>query len=303
MRDEEILERSQAPEDGKSLIEYLQRFDFVLPLMQSYRNLELATYDVARQAYLDNVKYIEIRFAPMQHTQAGLSLEEVVEAVLAGCERAEADFDLRINLLICGLKHLEVAQLEKLLPIYDHISSEHLVGFDLAGDEANFPVKKFESLLGQVQSRGVQLTIHAGECVGCAQNMIDAVAFGATRLGHGVCAREFTPEELDKLIADQTILEMAPSSNFQTKAVTKLDEYPFKDLYDKGVHVTINTDNRTVSNTTLQKEYEKIADWYDFKVTDFEKINHYAIDGAFANSYVREELHELFAKEYAELAK
>ena len=299
----EILQKAQAPETTTSLLEYLERFDFVLPLLQSAENLALAAFDVAEQAAADNIKYIEIRYAPMQHLHQGLTLNETVEAVIAGCKRAEATFDLKINLLICGLKHEKATTLKnQLLPIYQDITDEHLVGFDLAGDELNNPISKFHYLIEEAVAKGIQVTLHAGECPHCAKNMTDAVKYGATRLGHGVCAREFSQAELEKLVQDQTMLEMAPTSNFQTKAITDFAEYPFKQLYDLGVHVTLNTDNRMVSGTNLNREYSRIAALYpDFGLQDFEQINHYAIDGAFISTDDKQKLHEKFQQAYAEL--
>lgn len=302
MSDEEILRHTQAPEMTQSLLEYLERFDFVLPLLQSYVNLELAAYDVARQAAEENVKYIEIRFAPGQHLEKNLRLEEAVEAVIEGLARAEEDFDIVANVLVCGLRQVPVKDLEKLLPLFDGINDEHLVGFDLAGDEVNYPQIKFKNLLEKVTSRGVQVTLHAGECPGCEQNIIDSVEMGATRIGHGVMSKDLT--DYKKILVERGIvLEMAPTSNFQTKAIKEVGEYPFMDLYKQGIHVTINTDNRTVSATNLQKEYEKIAEWYDFQVSDFERINHYAIDGAFISEDERELLHQRFKEEYAKIEK
>ena len=147
MSDDEILKRTQAPETTQSLLEYLERFDFVLPLLQSYVNLEMAAYDVVSQAAEDNIKYIEIRFAPGQHLEKNLELEEAVEAVIAGVSRAEEDFDIIANVLICGLRQLPVERLEKLVPLFDEIDDEHLVGFDMAGDEVNYPQVKFKNLL------------------------------------------------------------------------------------------------------------------------------------------------------------
>lgn len=302
MSDDEILKRAQAPETTQSLLEYLERFDFVLPLLQSYVNLEMAAYDVVRQAAEDNVKYIEIRFAPGQHLEKNLELEEAVEAVIAGVSRAEEDFDIIANVLICGLRQLPVERLEKLVPLFDEIDDEHLVGFDMAGDEVNYPQVKFKNLLDKVTCRGVQVTLHAGECLGCEQNIIDSVEMGATRLGHGIMTKEL-PDYQHVLLELGIVLEMAPTSNFQTKAIRHLEEYPFLELYKKGLHVTINTDNRTVSNTNLQKEYEKISEWYDFQVSDFERINHYAIDGAFISEEEKEALHQRFSDEYAQIKK
>lgn len=298
--DAAILEKVQAPETTTSLLEYLARFNFVLPLLQSYKNLELAAYDVARQAAAENIKYIEIRYAPMQHQKEGLTLNETVEAVISGCERAEQEFDLKINVLICGLKHEKANTLKAaLLPIFDELSDPHLVGFDLAGDEINGPISKFKYLIEEAASKGIHLTLHAGECPYCAQNMKNAIIFGATRLGHGVCARDFSAEELQELIKQKIVLEMAPSSNFQTKAVKHPAEYPFKALYDAGVHVTLNTDNRMVSATTLTREYLRISEMYpDFLIQDFEQINHYAIDGAFISENEKKGLHQYFSNFY-----
>ncbi len=298
--DEEILERTQAPENTRNLLEYLARFDFVLPFLQTYKNLELAAYDVARQAARDNVKYIEIRFAPSQHLQGNLTLEEAVEAVIAGLARAEADFDITANALVCGLKQVPLEKLRRLPQIFDHISDEHLVGFDMAGDEVNYPQKKFAPLIDEINTRGVHLTLHAGECPHCEQNIVDAVNMGTKRIGHGVMSKAI-PEFWEALRNKKVVLEMAPTSNFQTKSIESLAEYPFKKFYDAGLHVTINTDNRTVSNTTLQKEYEKIAAWYDFQVQDFEQINHYAIDGAFIGAAEKEQLHQRFKGDYQKL--
>lgn len=188
------------------------------------------------------------------------------------------------------------------MPLFDEIDDEHLVGFDMAGDEVNYPQVKFKNLLDKVTCRGVQVTLHAGECPGCEQNIIDSVEMGATRLGHGIMTKEL-PDYQHVLLELGIVLEMAPTSNFQTKAIRHLEEYPFLELYKKGLHVTVNTDNRTVSNTNLQKEYEKIAEWYDFQVSDFERINHYAIDGAFISEEEKEALHQRFSDEYAQIKK
>jgi len=299
--DAEILEKAQAPESTRDLIEYLARFDFVLPLLQTFESLELAAFDVARQAAEDNIKYIEIRFAPNLHLKRGLSLTETVEAVIKGLVRAEKEFDIQANVLVCGLRHEEESQMEKLLEIFEVTSDKHLVGFDLAGDEVNFPQKNFANLLRKVRNKGIHITLHAGECPYCEENIVSSVQMGARRIGHGVMIKDL-PDFWDELVEKKIVLEMAPTSNFQTHAIESLAEYPFKKLYDAGVHVTINTDNRTVSNTNLCKEYEKIAQWYDFQVGDFLKVNQYAIDGAFVPESKKEELQERFLSDYGKFS-
>ncbi|MDR0199189.1 MAG: adenosine deaminase [Streptococcaceae bacterium] len=298
--DEEVRRKAQAPEKTPNLLTYLKCFDFVVPLLQTAQNLKLAAYDVCKQAAEDKVKYFEVRFAPAQHLTLELTLETAVEAVIEGLIRAEAEFDVTANLLVCGLRQFPQEELALLPDLFTTIAEDHLVGFDLAGDEMNYPQKNFYTLLNKVRDKGVGITLHAGECPHCEANIVDSVEMGATRIGHGVMAKDI-PAYWETLIAKKIVLEMAPTSNFQTNAIEKLSDYPFKRLYDAGVHVTLNTDNRTVSNTTLQQEYEKIAGWYDFSVADFAKINDYAIEGAFVPESFKEVLKENFARDFAEI--
>ena len=174
----------------------------------------------------------------------------------------------------------------------------------MAGDELNYPQEKFIDLIHDLKINGVNVTLHAGECPACEQNILDSIAMGASRIGHGIMTKNLSKAEQEMMIEKQIVLEMAPTSNFQTKAVTELAQYPFKELYDKGFHVTLNTDNRTVSATSLNKEYEKISAWYpDFSLADFEKINHYAIDGASISKEEKEQLHQSFIKEYKKISE
>lgn len=145
----------------------------------------------------------------------------------------------------------------------------------------------------------MNLTLHAGEC-GCAQNIFDSIELGASRIGHGVAIHE-NPDEFSFLKEKNITFEMAPTSNFQTKAIESLELYPFKELFDAGVAVTINTDNRTVSDTNLVKEYRKIRDWYDFTLDDFLKINITAIEGSFVTGTEKEILLDKIRLEYKQL--
>ncbi|WEV45500.1 adenosine deaminase [Streptococcaceae bacterium ESL0687] len=296
--DDVLRTKIHASEQVKSLADYLLCFDFVLPLLQTAENLSLASYDLARQANLDKVKYMEIRFAPRLHTREGLSLKQVVEAVCLGFERAEADFDIKMGGIICGLRHESPEDLLDLLDLFTQkgLSSKYINGFDLAGDEKNFPPGLFTDLLAKIKKQEINLTLHAGEC-GCGQNVLESIELGATRIGHGVAIGEL-PQEFSNLAKQGIVFEMAPTSNFQTRAIDSLENYPFKKLYEAGVLVTINTDNRTVSNTNLNKEYQKIADWYDFEPKDFLKVNLNALEGAFINQEEKDQLREEFISSY-----
>ncbi|WEV61011.1 adenosine deaminase [Streptococcaceae bacterium ESL0729] len=296
--DDVLKGKIHASKEVNSLADYLLCFDFVLPFLQTAENLSLAAYDLARQAKLDRVKYMEVRFAPRLHTKKGLSLKQVVEAVCLGFERAEADFDIKMGGIICGLRHEREADLISLLDLFTRrgLSSKYINGFDLAGDEKNFPPSMFTNLLRRIREAGINLTLHAGEC-GCGQNVLESIELGAKRIGHGVAIGSF-PQEFARLKDQGIVFEMAPTSNFQTRAIDSLENYPFKDLYDAGVLVTINTDNRTVSDTDLNQEYQKIADWYDFEPKDFLRVNLNALEGAFISEEDKKCLKDEFIKDY-----
>lgn len=286
--DADLRQKITAPEDAESLLDYLAPFDYVLPMLQSEAALSLAAYDVIEQAAKDNVRYIEVRFAPTLHTAGGLSLVQVVQAVTRGLVAGEQAFKVKSNALICGMRHETVADILAVVELFENGSLTHLAGFDLAGVEENGFPDKFAPVLEKVRALQLPLTLHAGEC-GCAQNVIDAVKAGATRIGHGVAIKD-CPESWAELMAKKITLELAPTSNFQTKAIDKLGNYPFKQLFDAGVRVTINTDNRTVSGTTLTDEYAKIANWYGLTAADFRQVAHYAFEASFMSETQRKSL-------------
>ncbi|MDR0921967.1 MAG: adenosine deaminase [Lactobacillales bacterium] len=299
----ETLEKAKnlftAPMETKDLNEYLEKFSYVGTLLQTTDTLTLAAYDVISQASEENVKYIEVRFAPSLHTQKGLSLPEVITAVLKGLNNAEQDFGVKSNALLCGMRHEELAEIEKIVLLAKEYLHTGVAGFDLAGNEVDFPPYHFEEVLNLANELSIPLTLHAGEC-GCGKNVADAILLGASRIGHGIALKD-TPEYFDLVRDKKIVLELAPTSNFQTKTVKSVEEYPFKKFLDEGLLVTINTDNRTVSDTTLTKEYEKLADWYDLTLDDFEQVNHHAVFGAFLSPDEKEKLHEKLTQGYKAL--
>jgi adenosine deaminase len=285
-------QKIKAPKEAQSLMDYLAPFDYVLPMLQTEEALSLAAYDVIEQAQKDNIRYIEVRFAPTLHTAAGLTLLQVVQAVTRGLANGEKVFGVQTNALLCGMRHESLSEIMAVVDLFSTGELTHVAGFDLAGvEEVGFP-EKFAPVLEKVRANQIPLTLHAGEC-GCARNVMDSVKAGASRIGHGVAIKD-SPETWAALIAQKITLEMAPTSNFQTKAIDCLANYPFKRLFDAGVRVTINTDNRTVSDTTLNDEYAKIAAWYDLTEREFRQIAKYAFDA----SFMSEDQRELLASEF-----
>jgi adenosine deaminase len=279
---EEINHLLTAPEHTRDLNEYLEKFDYVVSLLQTEEALSLAAYDVVRQAHDDNVYYIEVRFAPSLHTQKGLTHIQIVDAVLTGLKKAEVEFGVKSNALLCGMRHEELEEIETIAELARDYLGKGVASFDLAGDEIHFPPFTFEHILNNVEAWGVPLTLHAGEC-GCGKNVADAIYLGAKRIGHGIALKD-TPEYFELVRSRDVLIEMAPTSNFQTKTVTELSEYPFQVFRDASIKISINTDNRTVSDTNLNKEYAKLTEWYDLSVEDFKVINIDAANAAFIST-------------------
>ncbi|GFH42136.1 hypothetical protein Hs30E_06870 [Lactococcus hodotermopsidis] len=295
--DTELQKRLTAPTEGHDLRSYLKPFDFVLPLLQTEQNLALAAYDVIEQCVADAIRYIEIRFAPTQHLAGGLTMIQAVQAVGRGLEAGKIHYGIQSNLILSGMRNEPVASVMQLVDGIVDGTLTNVAGFDLAGEEVAGFVSKFAPVLEKVKANNIPLTLHAGEC-GCAQNVLDSVAAGASRIGHGVAINAH-PETWATLAENKTTFELAPTSNFQTGAVDKLENYPFKKLFDAGVRVTINTDNRTVSGTTLNDEYLKLAEWYDFNEIDFRQMNNYAFEA----SFMSDELRTALGKEFGAVVK
>lgn len=294
--DEQLRTLVVAPETCQNLNEYLERFDLVLTCLQTETALQTAALDVISQAAEENIKYIEVRFAPSLHTEKGLSLPKIVTAVLAGLSEGEKQFGVKSNALLCGMRHEELQSIEQIVYLADTFKQSGIVGFDLAGNEVDFPPYTFEETLDLVHHLDIPLTLHAGEC-GCGKNVVDAIKLGAKRIGHGIALKD-TPEYFSLAQENNILVEMCPTSNFQTKTVTSLAEYPFKTFLDAGITICINTDNRTVSGTTLTDEYMKLHEWYDITYPDMEKLNHYAVNGAFIPESEKQLLHDLLSSSY-----
>ena len=286
--DKELKQLVVAPENAESLMDYLKTFDFVRPLLQTKEALHLAAYDVARQAAQENVIYTEIRFAPELSMDEDLSASETVEAVLAGLKQAEEEFGIVAKVLVCGMKQSpkEVAR-----DIFEHVvelAEKGLVGFDFAGNELDFPPAQLADLIKETQALGLPMTFHAGEC-GCAHYIADSIALDIKRIGHSTAIYN-QPELIQEFIEKGVTAELCLTSNLQTKAAKSLDEFPFLALKNAGAKITINTDNRTVSDTNLTKEYALFVKHFGVSVADFLAFNKNAIQASFTNEAQKAEL-------------
>ena len=265
---QELLPFLTVGDSCRSLNDYLEKFDLPLSVLQTEDALEQSVYDLLGRLSKENLNYVEIRFAPQLHLQKGLSQQAVVEATLSGLKSALRDYPIDGKLILCCMRmadNLE-ANLET-VEVAKHYIGRGVAALDLAGAEALFPTKNFEELFRQALRYDIPFTIHAGEADG-PQSIRDALSFGAARIGHGVRCTE-DPALVEELVKRQIPLEVCPISNAQTKACPELSHHPILKLLECGVCVTVNTDNRTVSNTTLKKEFDALR--RELQMTDIQK--------------------------------
>lgn len=260
---------------SRDLGEYLKKFELPIKLLQDLNNIEEYAYLLGKELERDEVIYAEVRFCPLFHVEK-YSIDEVVEAIRRGFKRVST---VKVNLIFCMMRHFSVQNNYKIIMLTKRFLGNGVVGIDLAGDEAKYATEKFKELFDIIRKEGIPFTIHAGEARSY-ESVNNAIDFGAKRIGHGISSIQ-SDEVVNKLIRMGVTLEICPSSNIDTDVIKSIESHPIKQLVDNGVLVTINTDNRTVSNTSLNKEYELLRKTFGFSDEDFLKFNLNAINCAF----------------------
>ncbi|MCY7054272.1 adenosine deaminase [Streptococcus salivarius] len=295
--DAELKHHVTAPATCESLLDYLEAFDYIRPLLQTKEALTIAAYDVAKQAALENVIYIEVRFAPELSMDKGLTVAETIDAVCQGLRQAQEEFGIVAKALVCGMRQSDQELTARILDEANEVEDSDFVGFDFAGDEHHYGPKAIKPLIEQVQSYNRPMTFHAGEC-GCPAFLAESIAMGIKRNGHAtILAQE--PELLEEFVKNGVTGELCLTSNLQTKAAVTVADFPYLKMKAAGANITINTDNRTVSDTNLTKEYELYHKHFDSSVQDFYAHNKTAIEASFASDEEKEELLEKLAKAYS----
>ncbi|CAN5853061.1 adenosine deaminase [soil metagenome] len=240
--------------DGRDLVDYLARFDITLALMQTPDAIERIAYELAGDGAAENVRYMEVRFCPALNMRGGLSADEVVDAALRGLRRAEADHDIATAIIVCGLRNLPVQTSIAMAELAVSYRDRGVVAFDLAGAERGHPPIDHQPAFRIAADANMAITIHAGEAFGPASIHQAVHACNARRIGHGTRLFE-DPDLMDFLNDFRVPLEICLTSNVQTRAVPSLSEHPLRMFYDQGLVVTLNTDNRLMSGTTMTDEY------------------------------------------------
>lgn len=276
--DKSLKQSVIAPDPCYSLVEYLQPFDILLSYLCTLENFELAAYELMKEAAMEHTMYMEIRFAPLLSVKEGMSARQIVEHVIAGIERAKREFPIKGAVIVCGMRHQSVADNIALLEEIKDLYGSGVCAVDIAGSEADYPPLLQTEFFQRAKELGIPYTIHAGEC-GSVQSVADALSLGAKRIGHGVSLRN-APELRAKCREQKIGIELCPTSNKQTKAIDSMEHYPIGLFMEEGLLVTINTDNRTVSNITLTEELTWMAKEYQI---DPVQLTQNGIEASFAD--------------------
>jgi adenosine deaminase len=256
----------------RDLVGYLSRFDVTTSVMQTPEALERIAFELVEDAAAENVWYMEVRYAPILSTKRGLSPRQVVDAVERGLRRGqEAHPRTRSHQIICGLRHFEPERAVRMAALAVEYKGRGVLAFDLAGAEIDNPAKRFREAFYLVRHANLNVTVHAGEAYG-PESIHQALHWaGAHRIGHGVRLRE-DPDLLEYVRDHRIPLEMCPTSNVQTGAVDSIEEHPIREYFDRGLRVTVNTDNRLMSDTTMTGEIELLVDRLGFDLEEVKKL-------------------------------
>lgn len=259
----------------ESLDDYLRGFDIVNRVLQSKTALRRAAFELAEDAAKENIRYIEVRYSPILHTQKGLKLTEISQAVIDGLKDAERAFKIKTGVIICGIRNMDPMTSLKLAELAIAFKNKGVIGFDLAGGEYNHPAKDHKEAFDLALRNNLNITIHAGEAYG-PESIHQALHYcGTHRIGHGT--RLVEDGDLLNYVNDHRIpLEICITSNYHTKSVPDLNNHPIDFYISYGLRVTINTDNRTISDTTLTDEFMLAIKLFDL---DYAVVKNLVLNG------------------------
>ncbi len=294
----ELFSMLYAGESCSSLDEYLKAFDITLSVMQTEEGLERAAYELAEDAWRENVRYLEVRYSPLLHTREGLRPAQVVEAVVRGLRQAKRQLGIRYGVILCAIRSLGPESSLRIAELCVAFKNRGVVGFDLAGSEVNNPAKVHRQAFQLVIDNNINCTAHAGESFG-PDSVHQAIhKCGAHRIGHGT--RLIESGDLLNYVNDHRIpIEVCPSSNLQTKAATSWETHPVDFFVDYGLRVTINTDNRLITDTTVTKELHLCHQHYGWTLNTIKEV----IIAGFKSAFMpHREKSDLLAEISAELA-
>jgi adenosine deaminase len=271
------------------LKDYIKCADRAVEIMQTKEQLELVTSDLFKQLKKDNVIYAEIRFAPLLHLKGGLSSTEVVKIISQITKNESIKTGIEAGLILCTLRHYSAEQSMETVNLVNDFKGSNVIGFDLAADEAGYPIKNHIKAFKFANDNKIHCTAHAGEALG-PESIIETLdLLKPKRIGHGVRSFE-DPNLIERLKKENIHLELCLTSNMVTKVYKDFFNHPIDELYKKNLSISINSDGRTISNTNLCKEYSLISKHFMWDDNDFLNCNINAINASFASEKLKSKL-------------
>lgn len=278
---DEVYSKAVSINDN-TLSDYLERFNFINSFIKTKEDLELVSYSLGKELEKENVIYAEIRFAPLDYVNDNLSNDDVIGSVLKGLSRC----NLKTNLILCMRRGKDFSYNKKVIELANKYFNKGVVAVDLVGDEEKYPFSEYKKLFDICKYANIPVTIHAGETT--KRDILDIIPY-TKRIGHGI--KIYDDDNLINLVKDNNILlEICPNSNIDTKNSIDYSHHPIKKLYDSGIKVSVNTDNRVVSNITLTEEYINLINYLGFTINDIYQMNLNALDSSFLNEIEKNEL-------------
>ncbi len=278
---DEIYSKAVSINDEK-LSDYLDRFNFINSFIKTKEDLELVSFALGKELEKENVIYAEIRFAPIDYASERITSDEVIESVLKGLRKC----NLKTNLILCMRRGASDAYNKRVIDLAKKYLNRGVVAVDLVGDEDSYPFANYKYLFDKCKSLHIPITIHSGETT--KRDIRDIIPY-TKRIGHGIKIQN--DANLINLVKENKILlEVCPNSNLDTNNVKDYTHHPIRKLYSVGVKVSVNTDNRVVSNISLTEEYNSLLNFLNFTMDDLYQMNLDAIDYAFLTKREKEEL-------------
>ena len=281
----------QAKPNSSSLNDYINCADRAIELMQTRENLELVVEDLFKQLKKENVIYAEIRFAPLLHCSQNLDENKVVEII---CNKAKIESeknDINYGLILCTLRHYSKKQSLKTVRLVNQYKNNGVVGFDIAADEAGYPLDNHIEAFNYAKSNGLNITAHAGEAKGHESIWESIKKLHTKRIGHGVrCVEDL--ELVSYLSENDYHLEISLTSNIKTRTYKTFEEHPLNKIYNSSISISLNTDGRTISNTDLSLEYKIAEEKFGWTIDKIKKCNLEAIKHSFTSSSNKSKLIE-----------
>lgn len=274
------LGRLMRADDSRDLEDYLKKFAITLSVMQTPEALERIAYELAEDHARENVRWVEIRFSPWLNTQGGLTMDEVLEAVDRGLAQAERDFDVRTGVIVCALRHLDPEISADLARLAVAHRAHRVIAFDLAAGEAGNPAALHADAFHIAADADLSRTVHAGEAFGAPSIRQALLECDAHRIGHGTRLRE--DPSLQAYVRDHRVpLEICLTSNVQTRVAATFGDHPVRQYFDDGIMLTLCTDNRLVSGTTVTREYALAHTHLGFTLDELRRVARMGFEAAF----------------------